>query len=119
MPEIKYGGGTTYTIATIPSGQSLSDVIVMGATRITAIVIDGTWTAGVMTFQASIDGVTFYPVYDKAGSEVTYTVASDRYVKAEPSDFLGVCFLKIRSGTFSSGSNQDQDVSIKLVGEDL
>jgi len=74
---------TTATV-TIANGASLSGAANLGEARICAIMMPADWTAADLTFQASIDGSTFYNVYDEFDTEVTVQAADDRYIILEP-----------------------------------
>jgi hypothetical protein len=56
-----------------------------------------------MTFQGSADGTNWANIYTRAGVELTYTIAADRWVVVDPADFVGADYLKIRYGTAASG----------------
>jgi hypothetical protein len=100
--------------ATIANGASLS-----GAVDLTAGVLVGiqmpTWTAAVLTFQGSADDTTYTNVYTDGGSEFTVQTASDRFVQVDPVDFVGIRYLKVRSGTSGSAVNQGAERVLTLV----
>lgn len=104
-----------FATATIASGASLSGSVNLGGGRLFAIMMPADWTAADLTFQASVDGTTFYNVYDEEDSEVTVQAAEDRYIILEPARWLGVRYLKVRSGTSGSAVNQGADRAITLV----
>jgi hypothetical protein len=66
----------------------------------TPAAIDGT----AFTFQVSMDGTTFYNLYNSLG-EVNYTMAASRAIAIDPIDFSGWRFLKLRLGTAGSPNN--------------
>ena len=116
-------GQTTIT-ATIADNQSLSASVQLGGTGASnvctpaAIIIPSTWvTATTMTFQASLDGSTWYELHDEYGTAVSITVSASKYIRLNPSDWWGVPFLKLRSGTSGSAVQQTEDagVAIKIL----
>lgn len=100
--------------ATIASGGSLSSAIDIGNAKLVGIQMPSSWTAASLTFQASYDGLTYADLYDN-GTERAYTVSSSRFLALNVADWLGVRWLKIRSGTSAAPTNQGADRSIKLV----
>lgn len=95
----------------IASGASLSDAIDLGGRQIVSILMPATWTAADITFQVSLDGVTYY-TKKSGGAEYkvsdllgTNPVALDA-VDIPYGDFTGFRYLKIRSGTAGSPVNQ-------------
>ena len=72
------------------------------------------WTAASLTYQASADGVTYDDMYDGA-TERSLTVAASRYMMQNIGDWVGIRYLKIRSGTSGSPVNQGGARVITLV----
>ena len=99
---------------TISSGSSLSSAVDLGGRKLVAIVMPSAWTAASLTFQASVDGVTYYDVYD-GSTERTVAVAASYYSMLAIGDYVGVRYLKVRSGTAASGVNQGADRTLTLV----
>jgi hypothetical protein len=110
---------STFT-ATIANAASLSGAVDLGLNRLFAIVIPSTWTGTTtpITFQASVDGVTYGELYDSTGTEVQVTVTgvSTYILNASPAEWLGVRYIKVRSGTLGSPVNQGQSTNITVVG---
>lgn len=81
-----------------------------------SLSMPASWTAANLTLQSSKDGgETWQNVYDKSGTEVTITVAADRYVVLDSTltDLLrGARNLKIRSGTSGAPVNQGAERTI-------
>lgn len=100
---------------TIANGASLSNGIDIGTKTLLAIHMPALWTAANLTFQASEDGVTYDDLYDGVGTEKTIVVGATRYIYLTPADWVGVPYLKIRSGTASVPVNQGAARSITLV----
>lgn len=101
---------------TISNGQSLSGPVDMGAGRLFAIVMPAAWTAANLTFQASPDGVTYSNVFDSTGTEVTFTAAASQYIiNAVPVEWIGVRYVKVRSGTSGTPVNQGADRALTII----
>jgi len=99
----------------IANGASLSGAVDLGGRKLAAIVMPDTWTAAALTFQASPDGVTYYNVYDGA-TERSLTVAASYYSALNVSSgWVGIRWLKIRSGTASVPVNQAAARTLTLV----
>lgn len=82
----------------ILNGQSLSAGYDMRGRILVGIFIPGAWTAAGLSFQVSPDNTNWSDLWDEA-AEVTALAAASRYVGINPQKFLGVNFIKIRSGT--------------------
>lgn len=97
--------------AAIANAAALSAVIDTKGLILKAIIIPSTgWPAGGanMTLLTSTDNVTFYPVYDVDGSEVTFTVgilAASRAIRIPSGDVDLGRYLKLRSGTAAAPVN--------------
>lgn len=115
--------GNLYTVSAppasfsvmIPSGQSLSNSVNLGGRSLGAIIMPAAWDAASMTFQASLDGVTWFNLLDDSAAEVTLTVAANDFLRLTLSDWLALRYLKLRSGTSGSPVNQSADRIISLV----
>ena len=102
------------TTLTIANGASLSGAVDLKGRKLVAIDMPSAWTAASLTFQASPDGVTYDDMYDGA-TERAITVAASRYMMLNIGDWIGVRFLKIRSGTAGTPVNQGGARTITLV----
>lgn len=100
--------------AKIPNGQALSDVLDASAHLLSAVAVDG-WTAAVMTFSVSTDGVTFRDLYDDQGIEVSIPVSSNKQFYLDPSYFAGVGFVRFRSGTSAAPVNQGAERTVHAI----
>ena len=91
--------GTT----TIANGASLSSAFSLGDKQLVGLIISAAWTAADLTFQASEDGgTTWLNVFDQAGVELkiaTAGVVAGQRVSLDPTPFIGIDMIKIRSGT--------------------
>ena len=102
------------TTVTIENGGSLSGAVDLGGRKLVAIVMPDTWTAASMTFQASPDGTNYFNVYD-GPTERALTVAASYYSELNISDWIGIRWFKIRSGTAGTPVNQAAARTITLV----
>lgn len=101
--------------ATILSGASLSNALALEDFRLARIFVPVGWTAAVLTFRVSHDDVTYADLYDASGTEYTVQAAASRAILIPIVDFLGVQYLKVRSGTSAAAVNQGADRALKLV----
>lgn len=97
----------------ILNGGSLSAAIDVGQLRAARVQIPALWTTANLTFQTSIDGVTYADLYD-GSLEYTITAAASREILLPIADFLGIRYLKIRSGTSGTPVNQVADRTLLL-----
>lgn len=109
----------THLNAPIANGASLSDAVDLINYDFVALMIpaiDGT----AITFQSSEDGVTYNNVHDSAGTEVSYTVASNRYVLVNTAH-LGQFgrFIKVRTGSAGTPTNQTAARVIQVIGRSI
>ena len=82
----------------IASGGNTSDEIDLSGTTLCGIYMPSAFTGTGLTFLASTTtGGTFISVRDGAGSAIVKTVAASQYIRLDPTDFIGIRFLKIVS----------------------
>lgn len=107
----------SYKEVLIPAGASgISGDVDLGPYRLGGIAIPATWvSATAITFQVSADGVTWYNLYDEVGSEVSVTVTASRVVRLTLADWLGVRYVRVRSGTSGTPVNQTNAPTIVLI----
>jgi hypothetical protein len=101
--------------ATIANGASLSGAVDLGDNVLVRIIMPAEWTTAVLTFQTSDDGVTYAEALDTYDALLSYNPLVGNARPVEPVDFLGVRYLKVRSGTAASAVNQTAERIIKLV----
>lgn len=105
-----------YKTATIANGASLSSAVDIDGSALVGIVVPATFTGTSLTFQMSHDDTTYSNLYDETGTEVTVTISTSRYIRLNPSDWMGCDALKVRSGTSGSPTTQSGgDHSVILV----
>ena len=100
--------------ATIANGASLSGAIKFGNRRLARIDMPAAWTAADLTFQGSVDGTTFSDLYDADGNEYTIQADASRCIIVALNDFIGLPYIKIRSGTSAAAVNQSGTRTITL-----
>jgi hypothetical protein len=118
------GGGMAPTVltATIANGASLSDAQQVSG-RLVGIVIPAAWTAAAITFQGSQDGTNYFDIWDNAtATAAERTIASagvptagGRLLSLDLTDWLGVNYLKVRSGVAGAAVNQGAARLLGLV----
>jgi len=102
--------------ATIAINASLSDSINLGGGKLAGIQMSAAWTAAVITFQGSEDGTTFYDLYDRYGSEISWTVVAGKlHCNDDVVPFLSIRFLKVRSGTTASAVTQEAARTLGII----
>lgn len=122
--ETRTAAPSASATATILSGQSITDAIDLGANRLHRLITPTAWTAAAITFQSSDDGVSYRDLYtvavDGTATEVSIAsagipTAAARSFVLDPVVFLGVRYLKVRSGTSAAAVNQGADRTLTLV----
>ena len=111
----------TFT-ATIANGESLSGAVDLEGYTLTGIYMPGTWAAAAITLQSDSPVAaenTFLNVYDDAGTEKSITTAASRFVLLDPSEFVGIRRLKVRSGTSASPVNQSGGTDVLLIARPI
>jgi hypothetical protein len=94
---------------TIASGQSLTGAINLDRNTLGAVGIPDPWTAADLTFQASMDGTTFFDMRNAAGVELQVPVTAGDWISFDLEDFAAPLEIKIRSGTSGTPVNQGAD----------
>jgi hypothetical protein len=107
----------TSDTVTIAINQSLSGAVQVDG-KLVGIILPTGWTAAAVTFLgATTLGGTYAPIYD-AGVERTIASAdavAGRMILLPLSDWLGVKFLKIRSGTAATAVAQVAQCEITIL----
>lgn len=73
------------------------------------------WDTAAMTFMVSHDGINYADLYDEYGSEISYQPVAGKSMRIPVIDFIGVGWLKIRSGTSAAPVTQTADRAFTLV----
>ena len=90
-----------------------SETLDLGTARVFAVQMPAAWTAAVLTFLASSDGVTFAPVHI-ADIEYSVPVAASRVVMLD-FNLYGLQYIQLRSGTAGTPVQQAADRTVKLI----
>lgn len=114
VTAVKQAPRETSTV-TIAESASLSEGLDLIDRTLARIVMPAAWTAADITFQSSADGITYNDMYDQFGSEYTVTADASQDIGLNLADFIGVRFIKVRSGTSGSAVTQDAARTITLV----
>lgn len=98
-PVIAVAGRATVA-ATIADTASLSGAVDLGGYSLVGLVTPAGWATAVITFQVSVDNATWLEYEDVNGTAVTIpSTAASKYRAIDASDFVGIRYLKVRSGT--------------------
>ena len=106
----------SFNTATIASSASLSGAVQARGLVLTAIAMPDGWDAASITFQSSSDsGTTWVDLYDETGEVEVSTTGADRVIALNQTPFLGLEYLKVRSGTTGTPVNQTAERAITLI----
>jgi len=102
--------------AIFPSGESMSEIAVLGTTNNVVVGIampTESWIPAVVTLQGSPDGVNFYDLYDgMPGSELAFNVVPNTMVMINPNRMRPCQAIILRSGTRKNPVPQTSGVRI-------
>ena len=102
---------------TIAAGESLSSILNVQSGGIYRIMMPPVWTTTApITFQLSYNGVDFYNVFERTGSEVVMKCHAQSVVPIGEYLFY-IHSVRIRSGTWREPVIQEQDAAFKVVLE--
>lgn len=109
----------------IANGASLSEAVgPLDGLRLVGIQMPATWTSAELTFDASVDGLTYQSVYDAYGELQFATPVEGTYFMMLDIGNLGwigplpqVRYLKVRSGTAGTPVAQGAARTLTLVFE--
>ena len=102
--------------ATIANGAALSDAVYLHGEVLVGIRMPAVWDAANLTFQVSMDDVTYLNAYSQAGAEHVVTVAgASLHIWVDPTDFAGYRWIMVRSGTAGTPVNQDTGEAARLI----
>ena len=101
---------------TVGAGTSLSGASVSMAGRVlVGVITASTWDVAKMTFQASLDGTNFFDVTYKGTEYEVASVTAAKFIAVDPEVFYGAKYIKVRSGTSGSATNQVDATIVTLV----
>ena len=101
--------------ATIANAASLSDAVYLHGEVLVGIRMPAVWDAANLTFQVSMDDVTYLNAYSQVGAEHVVTAAASRHIWVDPTDFAGYRWIKVRSGTAGTPVVQDTGQDDRLI----
>ena len=90
----------------IAINTSLSAAVEIRGGLVACIEMPAAWDAANLTFQSSGDGSNYFNLYDEFGTEINLTADASRRIRLEPTQWAGIKYLKIRSGTAGAAVNQ-------------
>lgn len=100
--------------ATIANGVTTSAAIPTTGLSLVGVQLPAAFTGTTLTFQGSVDGTTYQPVYSTtSGTALSYTVAQGHYVAVDPIPFYGLAYIKLVSGSSEGGA---RSFSVALKG---
>lgn len=95
-----------YQAVTISSGQTVSGAIDLQGHTICGLIMPAAFTSASLTFSMSQTVGGTYAVINKDGSDLSKTVAASKYIVLSPSEFAGINFLKLISGSAEAANRQ-------------
>lgn len=107
-------------VLTIANGASASNTIPLHGYALTGLYIPANWTAACtyVIFQASVDGATWYPIYDVGGNLVKVKLAASpatTFVTLVGNDFASCKLIRVVSHNGTTAENQTADISTYAV----
>lgn len=109
-------GSAKPLVATIADGQSLSGIVDLAGSSLVGIMTSAGWATADLTFQTCPDSTTCANYCDVQGAEIVISsVAASSYRALDPSDFAGVRFVRVRSGTSGSPVAQSGGDNVSLI----
>ena len=92
----------TDTVTIASSGTTSTGLTLQGTIPL-AIQTPAALTGTSFTFQASVDGASWFDLYN-AGTQYSVTVAASRYIALNPDVFEGIRYIRIVSGSSEGAS---------------
>jgi hypothetical protein len=89
---------------TIASSSTTSGSIDLQGLGLVGMIMPATFTGSTVTFQMSLDDVTYYDIYNTNNTQVSATVTQGRAYLFVPGDFVGVRYLKVKSSSTEGSS---------------
>lgn len=103
----------------IPNGGALSTGVGLGEKTLIGIIVSAAWTAAGLTFQASEDGgASWLDLTDSTGTAISIAAAgiiAGGRVSLDPTPFIGVDTIRVRSGTAAAPVNQGAARVLSLI----
>lgn len=100
---------------TVADGASLSGAAFTEYLELCGVITDSGWNTAALSFQGSLDNTNFFNVFNGA-TELSYAaIAASSWVAFDPALFLGIPYIKVRSGTAGTPVNQTGASVVTLV----
>lgn len=97
----------TVVTATIPANGSLSTAVqIPDAIELRRIVMPAAWSSAGLSFQVSLDNVTYNDLFDAKGLELNYPVQPGTAVVVDVKNRMTGTWVRLRSGTRDHPVNQ-------------
>jgi hypothetical protein len=103
---------------TIAQNTALSPEVDVGGKVLVGIKVPSSWVTAGISFQASIDGVTWAELEDQTATAISVaslTGGTQYLVAMDPTKVRGVRAIKVRSGTAASPVNQTASGGVALM----
>ena len=109
---------TEHTV-TIANGAALSNAVNLRGEVLVGLRMPAVWTAAGITFQVSMDNVTYQDLYAAGGGEVALTVVAAHQVALDPDGYAGARWVKVRSGTGAVPVNQGAERVFSIISRGI
>lgn len=117
MPNVvnpKPSSRTHAAVAFTTAADGVSEAVDISGLTVCCVAMSTAWTAAKLGFQASVDGLNYYPVRDADGNYLHTITSANRIVTFDPAEFAGLQNLKLTSQT-SNGTQIAQAAPRTLV----
>ena len=92
-------GTLEYFTLTIPLGSTVSNAFSLEAYTLVGLKLPAAMTSTTLGLQNSIDGITFFDVYNTDGNKMEWTIAAGYGYSLLPADTAGFFNLKLKVGS--------------------
>jgi hypothetical protein len=106
---------TAETSVVIAAGESLSTSVDLTDQAAVMVITPPDWSPANVTFQVSMDNVTFYDFYDNQGNEILRAIRPGAAMLIDPAMTEYVNYLKIRSGPKTNPVPQQDDRIVQFI----
>jgi hypothetical protein len=104
---------------TITSGGTLASAVSIDGLAVVGIITPTAWTAAAITFDVSYDGVTYVPFWKDDGEvdipSAQISTSAARFFALNPADWVGLNYVKVRSGIKGTEVAQGAARALTLV----
>ena len=97
-----------YITATIENNDDESDEVQLLPVhgRLVGLITDAVFVAADVTFEVSVDGTNFFPLYDES-NEYTISADADQYHRVDTNIFFGVRYLTLHTSVAQNAGDTD------------